>query len=735
MADNTTRPYLIITHPEKDGAYGLYDDNVYLRFKAYGINISEVNNCKIELKNIQFYVREKGTSSWTLVKSGDVYSPPTLTKWDAEIYKDEYSRSYGVYALSGIPNYKFFTEYEYYIQADYVFTYTGTTTEQQNSVNAGLTTLGIVTKIDNSTYKYTLKSHVRKCALTPPTTNKKGSLRARVSNNVTEIYPAFTEKISSAQGGNPVISLKTDSSTIHVPTVSSGNVFAGKTKIQTSSGTKHLAKQSSDVDIKDSGIAWQSYGEQYRKYTQSYQEAVPSSYQNGTYHYTQPSQEYRYNYYGYNTVSNKRYAQGRDSYQYYNTDKSYAGNYNTTLTNSYYVIDSYKLTGYTFTYDGEYSFNYNYVTRTDQHETKHYKITGYNTIVDSYRTNTNYKYYAYSYVSGSHVSSYFYYNQVAHYSTAYYGYQYVAYYSYTNKEAYYRWNYIRYSYEVGYYYDHTAYQTATNTLGIFPVKSYRYRTAVTQYSYRIYYYNGWPLYVFQNYAIPQLRVYTGYYQVGPVYNPTFYNSSTNYSNVLSYNYNQGYEVYGTAYRYGYKTTDNYIAGYTADQVTNMEYGYNEAYRYISSYTADRGTNYALDYGTKYDKTMISGYTQVPDRVHYTTNYAYDYSTYSYTQTYGTATARAYNGVVSHPTYAVDRTHRVDVYRQDVRQLTGYTYYYYWDNTYFYTQPQYYIQNATAYKYYNNPVPNYSYRYSGYRYNSAYPTRYSQYYRYLNVREF
>lgn len=691
MADNTTRPYLIITHPEKDGAYGLYDDNVYLRFKAYGINISEVNNCKIELKNIQFYVREKGTSSWTLVKSGDIYSPPTLTKWDAEIYKDEYSSYYGVYALSSIPNYKFFTEYEYYIQADYVFTYTGTTTEQQNSVNAGLTTLGIVTKIDNSTYKYTLKSHVRKCALTPPTTNKKGSLRARVSSNTTEIYPAFTEKISAAQGGNPVISLKTNDGMIHVPTVSTGNVFAGKTKIQTPSGTKHLAKQSSDVDIKDSGIAWQSYGEQYRKYTQSYQEAVPSSYQNGTYHYTQPSQEYRYNYYGYNTVSNKRYAQGRDSYQYYNTDKSYAGNYNTTLTNSYYVIDSYKLTGYTFTYDGEYSFNYNYVTRTDQHETKHYKITGYNTIVDSYRTNTNYKYYAYTYVSGNHVSGYYYYNQ----------------------EAYYRWNYIRYEYVAGQYYDRTITNYKTETLGTFPVKNYKYQYVVTQYSYQIWYYNGWPSYIFTHYTIPQLRIYTGYYKVGPVYNNSFYVSSSTYNNVLSYNYEYRYDTYRDAYAYNYKATDNYIAGYTAD----------------------RGTNYALDYGTKYDKTMISGYTQVPDRVHYTTNYGYDYSTYSYTQTYGTATARAYNGTVSHPIYAIDQTHRVDVYRQDVRQLTGYTYYYYWDNTYFYTQPQYYIQNATAYKYYNNPVPNYSYRYSGYQYNSAYPTRYSQYYRYLNVREF
>ena len=690
MADNTTRPYLVVTHPVKDGAYGLYDEDNYIRFKAYGINISEVSSCKIELKNVCLYAREKGTSTWTLVKSGDIYSPPTISKWDSEIFKDAYSSYYGIYALNSIPNYKFFTEYEYYIQADYVFTYDATTTEQQNSVNNGLTTLGIVTKIDNSKYKYTLKSHVRKFALTPPTAYRKGSLRSRVSSSDTEVYPAFKYEPKNDVGKNPTISLDINNEVVHVPTVSSGNVFAGRTKIQMNSGTKHLAKQSSNVYIQDSGIAWSSYGEQYRKYTQSYQEAVPSSYANGSYHYTQPSQEYRYNYYGYNTVSNKTYVRGTSNYQYYNTDKSYSGNYNTTLTNTYYVIDSYKIGSYYYTYDKKYEYEYSYVSRYTTTEEKHYKITGYNTIVDTYKTITNYTYYRYNYVSGSHVSGYFYYN----------------------KEPQYAWHYIQYEYVGGYYYKSMGTGYRKKTLGGFPLKTYKYRYSIHQYSYRIMYYNSWPLYVFQHYAIDQLGVYSGTYQLY-TYNNTFYVHSSNYDNVLWYNESYSYPIYGTAYVYNYKATDTYITGYTAD----------------------RGTNYALDYSTKYDKTMVSGYTNLPDRVHYTTNYGYDYSSYYYGKTWSVAYSTAYNGQRSNPRYEIDRTHRVDVYRQDLRQLTGYSYYYYWNNTYFYTQPQYYVQNATAYKYYNNPVANYSYRYGSYQYNSSKPTRYQQYYRYLTAREF
>lgn len=676
MADTSTKPYLLITQPSTDGILQIGADANNIKFKAVDMIIGNTdlnsnNKYTTEVKNIKLYCREKGTTNWTLAKEISQFASSAsigtaINSWNTEL---PFSAAYGMISLKSIPNYKLFTSYEYYIQADYIITFNSTSSANQNTNNSdGTVTLGIVDKAETNSSTYTLKSHIRTVAFTPSTTN--GSIRSRVNSSTTEIYPAFNYSPSDDKGSTPVLPMKVNDNPSNIPLVDSGNVFAGKVKIKTNSGIKHLAKKNPTVP--DSGLPWDSTGSYYKKYTQSYQENLPESYFNGTYHYSQYKYQYLYNYYGYNTNYNTKYSTTNDLYQeYYNTSYDDSNNYYNYIKNTYSYERTYKISSYYYTNDLQYNYNYQYLNRQDRHETINY-YTYYTYYWSRYYQAPNY--YAYdSRYDGSYtykekeqyVSVYSNGYAIAYFPDRYYitgyrqdeykyhdrryatnGYnQYIDYYYIYNYRQYNEpiYRYYQYSYESSYYYSRTyitgyyiasygsRYDPAHPAIYRYDRVAYTTGTGYTPATYGTnyaYYYgytrrNWGPIDV---YRYGTRAYYSGgyYYNLAPAYMffnyliPNGYYQSKYQVKV----YNPSFYRSGTTYNIYYQQSQyRYVTGYYV--ATYGSYNYSRAYyyQYISGYATyyyfngyyidSYGTNWAYrqdsNYSFKYDRTYISGY--------------------------------------------------------------------------------------------------------------------------------
>lgn len=688
--DNTSKAYIEILTPAKDGAayvdsYGYtlseyapnfnVNDRNTICFRAAGISMSSIT--KIVIQNVKIYYREQGTSSWSVYNytfKGSTTS--TLASIDQRILGSTDSGGLPFHVVFTGSNAsmsdaaKLFTTYEWYVYAEYVITYNSSVSTSYGS--SGTTKTANQTSTED-TSTYTLNSHVRRTIFLPKTTT--GSLRARVNSSTTEVYPAFN--YSTDPSNTPSLKMNIGGTVSKVALVSSSNPLAGKTKMRTNSETKHLAKR--DPSIADSGIGWNSYGAIYSKTTNRYFTNPAQQYISG-YHYTQPSEAYRYNYYGYNTVDNKAYIQERYTVEYYNTDKNYAGNYKQYITGYNKYVQSYKISGYTISYDKQYN----------QQNTHSYNMQYYNRVQNI----SGYHYYwaQYQQITDIHYYDKEYYSQTRTYS--------------------YPLGYTRYSYISGYsggsyisdyvrkYLTKTAYiNVTTKTYGVHT------NVSTTAYQYQNAPASGGAAYVIGRYLIPNGN-YTGYYTTSTT-NPSFYEVSS-YNYTFAYNYTYGVNeavyttVYTTLYRYDYAAT-----GYAWNYVQN------KLYQHVYAST------------TYHYEPVYTSLTQVTDyRIDNTGPFYSNYTYYSYTT--------LYNGKRENPVYAEDRVTYTINYRQDLVKQYSYKYNQYWDgSTYYHTYPQYYVPDATAYRYYNQQHTDYAYRYGGYTLSN---TTYSQYYKYLNMRE-
>lgn len=685
--DNTSKAYIEILTPAKDGAayvdssgytfseyapnYNVNDKNT-ICFRATGISMSSIT--KIVVQNIKIYYREQGTSSWSVYS----YSLKGLTTFTLSSIDQ---RMLGNTDSGGLPFHtvftgsnssmsnvaKLFTTYEWYIYAEYVITYNSSVSTSYGSSGTTKTANQTSTE-DTSTYK--LNSHVRRTIFLPKTTT--GSLRARVNSSTTEVYPAFN--YSTDPSNTPSLKMNIGGTVSKVALVPSGNPLAGKTKMRTNSGTKHLAKR--DPSIADSRIGWNSYGAIYSKTTNRYFTNPAQQYVSG-YHYTQPSQEYRYNYYGYNTVDNKAYSRDKYTVEYYNTDRNYAGNYNQYITRYNKYVQSYKVSGYTISYDKQYN----------QQNTHSYNMQYYNRVQNI----TGYHYYWAQY---QRIDVLHYYDQKYYVEQQTYNYP-TAYATVNEPQL------------VGYNsYNETRTGTGTKYIPV-TFKTYSYYSSISTTTRQ--YYNATvpsssASFFIGSYLIDGLRNYTGYYR-SSTYNPSFYETgSTSYT--FAYNY---------SYNYSERRDVAYYRIITSYYPTTYAWNYiqNEAHKYGYTYTS-------YYYEPRYDSQVRVTDYRIDNTGPFYSNYTY----YSYTT--------LYNGKRENPVYAEDRVYYTISYRQDLVKQYYYAYNQYWDGrTYYHTYPQYYVPNATAYKYYDQQHTDYAYRYGNYTLSN---TTYSQYYKYLNMRE-
>lgn len=697
MADNTSKAYINILTPKKDGAvyindYGfsepIYGDTNYhedevnlINFNAVGISLSGVGDFSTHITNAKIIYREKGSSTWSSYNISPVYGSSdgnlgtSKVAFETTIPVTGGKSSQGINFSNAIKNFKLFTAYEWYVYAEYKIEYEdGNGGQGKNSDNS----LWQSTGVTNETYTYKLSSHVRTCIFIPKTT--KGSIRARVGSNSTEVYPAFA--YSSDNGNTPTAKVDINGTIAKVPLVPTGNPLAGKVKMKTNSGVKHFAKR--DPSIKDSGIGWTGYGEKYGAYYSQYGTNTPYSYTSG-YRQDRIDTLYYYRYLYYNVVDNKSYERRQEYKEYYNTDKSYAGNYRQYISSYYYVIDSYRTDSYT-AYDNQYNKQY---------------ITGYSPT--AYRTNYGpdryYQYWAQyrdAYEDKYYTEGYRYYQRTNSYPL---------YYRYTDNR------YSRVDNAIQYYYRETRTATGSKNLNL-TTKRYAYRYSVSTRTKQ--YYNNAPVsdaatYVLGNYLFRQGN-YTGYYSVS-TYNPSFYvKSSYNYTFTYNYTYNRT------------DTLPKYYSYYRLDSSTereapNGQYAWNYVEKYGEKQVYATTIRYqepvygSLSYGVSSYK--ITGYTVTA----YRTNYAY---------------RTEYNGARTNYKQYIDRFHRVDVYRQDLVLQRSYYYTYYWTGGYYHTYPSAYRYDRSAYKTTYNQTPLY-----GYKYNDNYTLSryYKNYYKsYINMRE-
>ena len=131
MVDNTSKAYISILTPQKDGAvyindYGLsapiYDDTNYhedevnlINFKAVGISLSGVGDFSTHVTNAKIIYREKGSSTWSETSVDCVYRDPTgnlgTSKNAFEIRLPRDATSFqGFYFSNVIKNFKLFTK-------------------------------------------------------------------------------------------------------------------------------------------------------------------------------------------------------------------------------------------------------------------------------------------------------------------------------------------------------------------------------------------------------------------------------------------------------------------------------------------------------------------------------------------------------------------------------------------------------------------------------------------------
>lgn len=694
MVDTTTNPYLNILIPAKDGAvyvddygntyseyapnYNTNDHNVVC-FQQSGITIAgSKSDYIVNLTDVKFYYREVGVNSWSIT---DFSNNPTGTSslgkhigLSDRIWNTTNQGGKAFHEL--IPNFKLFTQYEWYIYAVYEIIYTKSVSPSQSTREDG-----VIEKIDANTKEtsvYTLFSHVRRCIFIPKTTN--GSVRARTNNTNTEVYPVFT--YSNDRGSTPSAKLNINGKISKIPLVPTGNPLAGKVKIKTNSGVKHFAKR--DPSIRDSGLGWTSYGEKYGAYYQQYGTNTPYSYTSG-YRQDRVDTLYYYRYLYYNVVDNKAYDRRQEYKEYYNNDKSYAGNYRQYISSYYYVIDSYRTDAYT-AYDKQYNKQY---------------ITGYSPT--AYRTNYGpdryYQYWAqyrYTYEHKYYTEGYRYYERT---------YNYPLYYRYTDNR------YSRVDNAILNYYTRYGPATGSKSLNL-TTKRYAYHSKISTTTKQ--YYNNAPdsggaNYVLGNYLFRQGN-YTGYYSVW-TYNPSFYErSSYNYTFTYNYNYVRADRVanYYTYYK---------LVSSTEREAPNGQYAWNYVEKYGERQVYATTIQYrepvysSLSYGVATYK--ITGYTITA----YRTNYAY---------------RTEYNGARTNYKQYIDRFHRVDVYRQDLVLQRSYYYTYYWTGGYYHTYPSAYRYDRSAYKTTYNQTPLY-----GYKYNANYTLSryYKNYYKsYINMRE-
>lgn len=695
MVDTTSNVYLNILLPAKDGAvyvddygytyspyapnYNANDPNVVC-FQESGITLSVGESAVSKyVKNTKFYYREVGTTTWTCKDFsnnplGTSSTDGKISSLSDEIWANTSSGGKPFHTL--ITDFKLFTQYEWYIYAEYHITYDisydkATPTRTDN----------VLEKIDaknTETSVYKLTSHVRRCIFIPKTTN--GSVRARINNANTEIYPAFT--YSTDRGTTPSAKFNINGKVSKVPLVPSGNPLAGRTKMRTNSGIKHFAKR--DPSMRDSGIGWASYGEKYGAYYEQYGSNSPYSYQTG-YRQDRVDTLYYYRYLYYNVVDNKTYNRRQEYKEYYNTDKNYAGNYKQYISSYYYVIDSYRTDSYT-AYDKQY--NKQYISG--------YTVTAYG---KNYGPDRYYQYWAqyrYAFEDKYYIRGYQYYERT---------YSYSLYYRYTDN---------RYSIvdnAIQYYYRETRTATGSKSLSL-TSKTYRYHSSIrttTQQYYANAPDSGGATYVLGSYLFLQGN-YTGYYYVS-TYNPSFYET--------------GSRTYTFTYNYTYNRTDTlpkYYTYYRLDSSTEREapngryewnyvekYGGQPVYAATVQYTEPVYSS--LSYAVSTYK--VTGY--YIDR--FTTNYAY---------------RTEYNGARTNYTQYIDRFHRVDVYRQDLVLQKYYYYSYYWTGSYYHTYPSGYRYDRSAYDTRYTQTPLY-----GYKYNANYTLSryYKNYYKaYLTRRQ-
>lgn len=679
MADNTSKAYINILTPKKDGAvyindYGssdpihndinYHEDEVNLiNFNAVGISLSGAGNFSTHVTNAKIRYREKGSDTWSETVVNCVYIDPTgnlgtaKNAFETRLPLDTTSVQ-GFYFSKVISKFKLFTAYEWYVYAEYKVEYSDGST--------------------NETYTYKLSSHVRTCIFIPKTT--KGSIRARIGSNNTEVYPAFA--YSSDNGNTPTAKVDINGTIAKVPLVPTGNPLAGKVKMKTNSGIKHFAKR--DPSIRDSGIGWTSYGEKYGAYYSQYGTNSPYSYLSG-YRQDRVDTLYYYRYLYYNVVDNKAYERRQEYKEYYNTDKNYAGNYKQYISSYYYVVDSYRTDSYT-AYDKQYNKQY---------------ITGYQP--SAYRTNYGpdryYQYWAqyrYTYEDKYYTKEYRYYQRT---------YSYHLYYRYTDNR------YTRVDNAIQYYYRETRTATGSKSLNL-TAKTIKYHSTVSSTT-KQYWSNtessAGASYFLGHYLFPSGN-YTGYYYEGS-YNPTFYTAST--------------ESYTFTYNYTYNRTDT-LAKY---------YSY---YRLVSSTERESPTGqYAWNYVEKYGEEQVYATTiQYQEPVHSSLSYGVStykitgYSITAYRTNYAYRTE--YNGARTNYKQYIDRFHRVDVYRQDLVLQRSYYYTYYWTGAYYHTYPSAYRYDRSAYNTTYNQTPLY-----GYKYNANYTLSryYKNYYKsYINMRE-
>ncbi len=695
MADNTSKAYINILTPKKDGAvyindYGnsdpihgdlnYHEDEVNLiNFNAAGISLSGSGSFSTHVTNAKIIYREKGNSAWSETAIGCVYRDPTgnlgtsKNAFETRLPQDTTSVQ-GFYFSKVIPNFKLFTAYEWYVYAEYKIEYEdGNGGQGKNSDNS----LWQSTGVTNETYIYKLSSHVRTCIFIPKTT--KGSVRARVGSNSTEVYPAFA--YSSDNGNTPTAKVDINGTVAKVPLVPTGNPLAGKVKMKTNSGVKHFAKR--DPSIRDSGIGWTGYGEKYGAYYSRYGTNTPYSYTSG-YRQDRVDTLYYYRYLYYNVVDNKTYDRRQEYKEYYNTDKSYAGNYRQYISSYYYVVDSYRTDSYK-AYDKQYNKQY---------------ISGYS--VTAYRT--NYGVDGYYYYFGQYTTvdfDQYYYREYRYYEQTY---NYPLYYQYTDNR------YSRVDNAIQYYYRETRTATGSKSLNL-TAKNIRYHSKVSSTT-KQYWSNtvssAGASYFLGHYLFPSGN-YTGYYYEGS-YNPSFYTAST--------------ESYTFTYNYTYNRTDTLPKYYSYYRLDSSRTAYAPNGRYAWNYVEKTGrqevyathvhyTEPRYDSAVKVTKYKVTGYSPSA----YRTNYAY---------------RTEYNGERTNYKQYIDRFHRVDVYRQDLVLQRSYYYTYYWTGAYYHTYPSAYRYDRSAYKTTYNQTPLYAYKYNT---DYAISRYYKNYYKsYINMRE-
>lgn len=683
--DNTSKAYIEILTPAKDGAayvdsygktYGEYapnynvNDRNTINFRAVGINISSIT--KIVVQNVKIYYRKQG-ASWSVYNhkfresvTKELLSIDQMVLGDTNNGGLPFHEIFTVSSGSSMSQVaQLFTIYEWYIYAEYVITSSSGVSTSYGS--SGTTkTANLTFTEDTSTYK--LNSHVRRTVFLPKTTT--GSLRARVNSSTTEIYPAFN--YSTDPFNTSFLKMNIGGTVSKVALVPSDNPLAGKTKIMTNNGTKHLAKR--DPSIADSRIGWSSYGELYALATHKYFTNPAQQYESYSYyeyiHYT-----YVYNYYGYDTVQNKAYTQEEYLKEYYDTSNpNNPNNYYRRLTGYYTVVDSYKVIGTYNAYDKQYTYD---EQRSSKYYTDTFVTTGYHYYWSQYRNVTEDVYYYKEYYTQTRTTNY----------------------PKTYAKKYDKIDY----YTVGHYKSGSATTytgSGSNTIRV-DMDTYRYHSNIrtTAYAYN----NGAPLYVLQNHLIPN-RQYSGYYSTSTT-NPTFYKTGTS-TYYFTYNYN---------YAYNYDT-------YTTVQTPHYyEYSYVTAYDW--NYVQNKVTEQIYATTVNYTEPVYTSQVRVTDGY---TRHDEAYSIY-----YNTITR--YDGIRENNIYGPDRTHDVATYSNAPKMLYSRQYKQYWDGrSYFLTYPQYYVENAWRYdESYKDHRVGYDYRYGNYTLSK---TTYSQYYKYLNMRE-